>query len=352
MGEYSLHQCISLEYTLEDFGIYIGNEQNPYFILYKIEDIRAISDFKINENTKIIYDEVFGLSASEFKKLTIPKSVKSVGYRVFTGAQLLSEVRYEGSLEEWLDIDFKSSFCVPYDLYIQGSLATDIEIPKIVTEIKNYAFYNCSSLNSAIIPHEVSKIGSDAFKNCSFLKTLSAGSGLVESGAINALIKDTLVEKVIVLEGVKKIGAGAFYDCEDLKDLILPDSIEEVEQSLLNTWHAETFNYNVYDDVCYIGSEDNPYMVAMFCNTYDKSSYEIHEQTRFVYDRAFTTKAEELTLHNDIVYIGWDAFGGLHQIKKVNYIGTIDDWLKIKFYGFAIRLCVETTRKYILTKLW
>lgn len=333
LGEYSLHKCFSLEYTSKNLANYIGSKQNPYFILYKIEDIRGISDLKINENTKFIYDEVFWLSASEFKKLTIPKSVKSVGYRVFTGAQLLSEVRYEGSLEEWLDIDFKSSFVVPYDLYIDGSLVTDIKIPQTVTKIKDYAFYNCSSLKSVIIPHEVSEAGADVFKKCTNLKTLTVGSGLVESGATDNLIEDTSIEKVIVSEGVKKIGAGAFYYCDGLTDLIVPDSLEEIEMHSLGTWSAETFNYNVYDDVYYIGSESNPYMIAMRSATYSKKSYELHEQTRIVNDRAFTTNAEEITLYGNIVYSGWLAFAELHNTNniKINFIGTIDDWLNIKF---------------------
>lgn len=333
LGTNSLYQCLSLECTSDGLGLYVGGKRNPYFILYRIEDIRAVSDFKINENTKIVYDDVFSLDASEFKKLTIPKSVKSVGTRVFAGAPLLSEVYYEGSLEDWLDINFKSSFIGAYDLYIEGALVTDIVIPQTVTEIKDYAFYNCSSLKTAVIPHEVISAGSNAFKKCSSLHTLTVGGGLVESGATNELIKDTAVKKVIVADGVKKIGGGAFYDCEGLTDLIVPASVEEVGVGAFDYWSAETFNYNVYDDVYYIGNESAPYMIALRSITYSKSSYELHEQTRIICDRAFITNAEELTLHNNIVYVGMLAFGDLHGIKKVNYIGTVNDWLKMKFYG-------------------
>ncbi|WP_417194106.1 leucine-rich repeat domain-containing protein, partial [Blautia sp.] len=60
---------------------------------------------------------------------------------------------------------------------------TSITIPKSVTSIENYAFYNCTGLTSITIPDSVTSIGDSAFKNCSSLKTisLSCGSALKRS---------------------------------------------------------------------------------------------------------------------------------------------------------------------------
>lgn len=77
----------------------------------------------------------------------------------------------------------------------------DINIPKGVREIGNFAFYECKSLKSFTVPGTVEKIGMYAFARCYGL------------------------EKVCIQEGVIEIGARAFMDCQSLKEVIIPASV-------------------------------------------------------------------------------------------------------------------------------
>ena len=43
---------------------------------------------------------------------------------------------------------------------------TTINIPDLVTNIGDYAFYNCEKLTSVVIPDLVTSIGEDAFWHC------------------------------------------------------------------------------------------------------------------------------------------------------------------------------------------
>ena len=64
-----------------------------------------------------------------------------------------------------------------------------------VTQIGNYAFWNCSSLESVVIPEGVTEIGRYAFWNCSSL------------------------ESVVIPEGVTEIGEEAFWNCSALTEV-------------------------------------------------------------------------------------------------------------------------------------
>jgi hypothetical protein len=48
----------------------------------------------------------------------------------------------------------------------------DVVIPDGVTNIDDYAFYNCENITSITIPDSVTNIGADAFTGCKNLKTV------------------------------------------------------------------------------------------------------------------------------------------------------------------------------------
>lgn len=74
-----------------------------------------------------------------------------------------------------------------------------------VTEIRENAFYKCTSLKEIVIPESVSKIGDYAFFECTSLET----------AGISAKISE--------------IPEGAFYGCENLKNINLNASITSID---------------------------------------------------------------------------------------------------------------------------
>ena len=78
-------------------------------------------------------------------------------------------------------------FVVGKKKYLMGFTAeadrtTADDIPSDITDIYQYAFYECSSLTSVTIPDSVKVIGDDAFSYCTGLKSVTIGSRVTSIG--------------------------------------------------------------------------------------------------------------------------------------------------------------------------
>lgn len=89
---------------------------------------------------------------------------------------------------------------------------TYIEIPETVegcrvTELRDNAFYECSSLKHIVLPNSLEKIGHHAFYGCSSL------------------------ESIVIPDSVTEIGIGSFCGCQSLASAILPDNLPRLPES-------------------------------------------------------------------------------------------------------------------------
>ncbi len=88
-------------------------------------------EYVVREGTEVICDRAFECCKS-LQSITIPNSVKSIGYGAFNWCESLQIVT----------------------------------IPNSVTSIEDYAFSDCESLQSVTIPNSVRNIGNNAFAYC------------------------------------------------------------------------------------------------------------------------------------------------------------------------------------------
>ena len=138
--------------------------------------------------------------------------------------------------------------------YYQNRVIT-IEITRVVisdgiTEIPEYAFEECTNLESVTIPDSVQSIGKYAFYQCLKLSDARIPDGIttIEEGIFcgcRRLESITIPESVRYIEAgafavsglkeitlpanLKRLGASAFYECSELAgDIILPAGLEEL----------------------------------------------------------------------------------------------------------------------------
>lgn len=130
--------------------------------------------------------------------VTIPASVRLVEANSFDDCKSLRNIHYEGSLKEWLTIDWRCFAKDWYNLYIDGKLLTDVVLDGSTPEIRKQAFYYCNSLQHIEIREGVTSIGNSALN-----KTNISG---------NLFLPDT----------IEQIGEFAFLSCKNLRSISIP----------------------------------------------------------------------------------------------------------------------------------
>ena len=125
--------------------------------------------------------------------VTIPKTVNQIGVSAFSGCSSLAKV-YIYDLSAWCSIDFQSSLFGFYgstnplyyahNLYLNGTLITDLVIPNDVNEIKDGVFAG-ANFKSITLNNDV-RIGEKSFKECDNLKDFYIYSPKITNVSVNA----------------------------------------------------------------------------------------------------------------------------------------------------------------------
>jgi len=263
IDEQNFEDCDSLRYNESGGGYYLGNESEPYLVLVRV-DIGA-KRLEIEDGCKII----FGNAAANNENLTelsIPASVRSIGFMAFYGCTALTELSLpEGVMHidacAFFDTGIKrlvlpeSIEYIDFDAFSTVSLK-EVTLPSSVKHIGHGAFtenklrFNecdggyylgsktcpyilfmrpCDRGAQSILLHKDTRlIYSSAFKRCGRLRSVTLPDGLTEIG-VDAFRECTSLESVRIPESVTLIGENAFAGCTSITELSLPKGRLELE---------------------------------------------------------------------------------------------------------------------------
>jgi len=182
---------------------------------YAFFGARNLVNVTIPNTITHIHDYAF--MESGVTKLTIPRSVTSIGIQAF-----------------W-DCDGLTRLVIPDSVVTLGRNAFEgcsnlasLTLPAGIGSLAHGVFAGCTSLKSVTIPHGITSVGPYAFSNCTSLASVSLPDTVLSIGS-HAFSSCTSLAGIALPGGVASIGDGAFRDCTALERITIPRSVTTIE---------------------------------------------------------------------------------------------------------------------------
>jgi len=159
-------------------------------------------EFDVNLDLSYISKDAFK-GCSKLETITLPSSIQSIGESAFEGCTALTTINLNSTI---YSIGAKA-------FYQCSSLKVLPESNFNLTEVPEYAFALCSSLERFVSPYNVKKIGHHAFLQCEKMITAYIGSATESIGNYAFAYCSSLVNMYNYAASPPKTGVGAFYKC-------------------------------------------------------------------------------------------------------------------------------------------
>ena len=264
--------------------------------------------------------------------ITIPSTLENIGDCAFMACDNMSinvtDIGY------WCNRKF-SYMGMSYDLYVNGTLITNLVIPNYVTTLSDYAFGNCKSLISVTVSDSVTSMGNSSFADCNNLISVHLGNGMTEI-PFEAFKFCSKLESITIPEGYTTIGKSAFYYCSSLTSITLPSTLKKIESGVFALCNNLTFNE--FDNCAYLGNANNPYMALIYPTNTMYSSYTLHSDTEVIAVHAFDSCARlgNIVIPKSVVYIDLVTFRACSNLQNIYYTGSEEEWAKLGLTSYDI----------------
>ena len=214
------------QYTGTGIVAQAANSERDFYTEENGDGTISITGYKGTSSNVVIPSYIFGEKvtvihsmgdgAKYITSVTIPNSVTEIRGYAFIECTKLKSVTIPNSITE-----------IGLDTFRGCTELTSIKIPNSVTEIGSGAFSGCTGLKSVTIPNGVTYIGGSAFLGCTGLTSITIPNGV---NRINSMTfrNCTGLTNITIPNSVTEIDSDAFLDCTGLKSVTIPDSVTEI----------------------------------------------------------------------------------------------------------------------------
>lgn len=354
------------------------------------EECTGLTSITIPENVTEIRNQAF-YYCTALTMVELPKALQTVGDNAFYETKL-QDVYYAGTEEDWgkIAIGLKNEPLTNANLHCMGAVVvisgtcggaltwkldskgtltisgtgamTDytksgvapwnkdyeeirfVVIENGVTTIGEYAFENCTLLESVAISDSVEKIGKYAFSGCSALKRISLPDSIAQIG--DYAFRASGLEAVKIPEGVTLLGEGMFARCPNLQTVELPSTLQTIREiafigsglnKIILPENLKYIGYECFYECTNLEEIKIPDSVTTLnysefegCSSLKKvtlsKGLKRISQTMFARCHNLT----EITIPDSITYIGEGAFFQCKKLKDVYYTGSQKKWGKLQ----------------------
>ena len=315
---------------------------------------------------------------SNLTSVTIPNSVTSIDKGAFTDCSSLTSIHIS-DIAAWCNVSFGSFgyeyiysdesshpdyyylfddsdedyYChevsyvsnplyYAHHLYINGTEIKNLIIPNSVTNIGDYAFYNCSGLTSVTIPNSITFLGERAFDGCSSLTSVIIGNSVTSIGDY-AFHDCSGLTSVNIPNSVTSIGESAFRNCSGLISVTIPNSVTSLGGWAFSGCSSLT-SVNIgngltsLDQYTFYGCSG-----LIFVAINSNAIVSAPRTTNNSFERIFGSQVQECVIGDDVTSIGESAFASISDLNKLT-IGSSVSTIGKKAFSDCSRLSIVTCK--------
>lgn len=281
-----------------DNCLYIGT----HLVDYSVSDIEII---KVREGTTTIILPYYGKINEP--QIFIPKSIENIvhGYPDWKYIEVADDNPYYSSADGVL-FDKQKTKLIAFPSLKKAESYT---IPESVTEIDDFAFAACDSLQKINLPKSLKKIGESAFANSGITSV-----DIPESVRIiqqHAFRECNNLKSVTIKNGVSEISQRLFRNCISLESISLPDSIKYIAPYVFQGC-AALKSIKIPENVDQISC-------GCFKSCASLEKVELPASLKYINTAAFNgcSLIKEITLPESVKRINVDAFYGCESLKSI-----------------------------------
>ena len=228
----------------------------------------------------------------------------------------------------------------------------EIILPETLKNMGGDTFYNCKNLNKINIPRSVENMGNNPFAGCpKIVVTNESPYFKMKSNALYTADMKTLIycsikgkkKEFVVPDGVKIICKHTFYCCDRLEHIVLPKSLEKMENNPFSgcsklELECKTKAYIIKDDVIYNGFKTS---VIGALNRIKSKRLELLNGIKTINRNSFWNckGIETIVFPESLEDIGYNPFVGcsnIHFESKSPYFNVVDGILYNKDFSKII----------------
>ena len=274
--------------------------------------------------------EKIGLWAFEGTKITsitIPNSVKEIGWEAFKNCYNLRQITLNEGLKKIAYRAFENTI-------------EDLKFGEGTTKITTDITGHFKNIKKVTIPSSVEEIGSHAFSNRSNLTQVTLNEGLEKIGS--GAFKGTKITSITIPSSVEEIGYQAFSNCSELikikvdSDNTTYDSrnnCNAIIETKTNTLISGCKNTNIpwtikrINESAFLGTGISSITIPSsveeigweaFENCYNLTQVTLNEGLKKISHAAFEgTKIKSITIPSSVEKIEWNSFSYCSELTKI-----------------------------------
>jgi hypothetical protein len=342
ISDYAFCNCENLE----SFNIPASVTSIGYEAFYECEKLQTVTIADGSQLTTI-GDEAF-CYCKNLETINIPASVTSIGSYVFYDTKWLDNQPNEAYEDGVLYINNMAvaskgvsgkvtikpgTTAISGGAFDECSTLTSIVIPASVTNIGEYAFYDCVNLLTVTIADgsQLTTIGEGAFDYCENLQSINIPNSVTSIGE-EAFYKCEKLPSINIPHGVTSIGEEAFYCCDALQNITIPASVTTISYgAFYGCCHLQTVTIADGSQLTTIGEGAFEYCENL-------QSINIPNSVTSIGDYTFYEcyALQNITIPASVTTIGGGAFWDCNKLKTV----TIADGSQLTAIGdYAFYRC-------------